>query len=209
MLRFFAFLVCLSVSLPAFSDNGVLETLSERISASLADFDFSYTVSKTGSPDVTGEGSMRMQDDDYVIVQGTLEVRCHDGEIWTVDRDAMEVVIESGENPSSGFIANPSVFLKSFADIFECVSSGKGTFAGSACLCFGLKPKAEDSGMDSVDLYISPDGQSVTGMVMKLTDGTSARFVISNFRLSGKTDPSSFSTDLSSFGSDYIVTDLR
>ena len=209
MLRFFAFLVCLSVSLPAFSDDGVLESLSERISASLVDFDFSYTVSKTGSPDVTGEGSMRMQDDDYVLMQGSLEIRCHGGEIWTVDRDAMEVVIESGENPSSGFIANPSVFLKSFADIFECVSSGKGTFAGSACLCFGLKPKAEDSGMDSVDLYISPDGQSVTGMVMKLTDGTSVRFVISNFRLSGKTDPSSFTTDLSSFGSDYIVTDLR
>lgn len=209
MLRFFAFLVCLSVSLPAFSDDGVLESLSERIAASLVDFDFSYTISKTGSPDVTGEGSMRMQDDDYVLMQGSLEIRCHGGEIWTVDRDAMEVVIESGENPSSGFIANPSVFLKSFADIFECVSSGKGTFAGSACLCFGLKPKAEDSGMDSVDLYISPDGQSVTGMVMKLTDGTSVRFVISNFRLSGKTDPSSFSTDLSSFGSDYIVTDLR
>ena len=209
MMRFFAFLVCLSVSLPAFSDDGVLESLSERIAASLVDFDFSYTVSKTGSPDVTGEGSMRMQDDDYVLMQGSLEIRCHGGEIWTVDRDAMEVVIESGENPSSGFIANPSVFLKSFADIFECVSSGKGTFAGSACLCFGLKPKAEDSGMDSVDLYISPDGQSVTGMVMKLTDGTSVRFVISNFRLSGKTDPSSFSTDLSSFGSDYIVTDLR
>ena len=96
MLRFFAFLVCLSVSLPAFSDDGVLETLSERIAASLADFDFSYTVSKTGSPDVTGEGSMRMQDDDYVLMQGSLEIRCHGGEIWTVDRDAMEVVIESG-----------------------------------------------------------------------------------------------------------------
>ena len=209
MLRFFAFLVCLSVSLPAFSDDGVLESLSERIAASLVNFDFSYTVSKTGSPDVTGEGSMRMQDDDYVLMQGSLEIRCHGGEIWTVDRDAMEVVIESGENPSSGFIANPSVFLKSFADIFECVSSGDAEFAGKACLVFRLKPKAEDSGMDSVDLYISPDGQSVTGMVMKLTDGTSVRFVISDFTLSGKTSPAEFATDLSSFTGDYIVTDLR
>lgn len=208
-LRALAVACLLSVSVCAFAQEKTLQDLAGRISESFVEFDFSYSMIKADSPEITGTGRMEMQGDDYAMTQGSMEIRCFGGTKWTIDDSSQEVVIES-VSETSGFdiTANPSVLLASFDEIFECISSSAASFEGQRCISYSLVPSADDTGIKDMILYLSSAGDAVLGMSLQMDDDTSARFVLRNFRLSAKVDAGRFAAPVE-FGKDYIITDLR
>lgn len=199
----FAALICFSGRLQAESPDAVLERFVGAVASSAVDFGYSYLIDD-GRARVKGGGTVAMQGESYLISGDGLEVYCDGKTRWTVDRAAMEVVVETCDPENPDYTVNPAVLLKDFDKAFSVESSG---VSSDGSLHYSLSPVSAP-GISSLEIVLSGDGKKLLSAVLHTEDGAAASFSISSFVFSTPSDPSRFAFDISSLADGYIVTDL-
>lgn len=195
-------MLLLSVNPP--QQEEALDSFVKRISSSAVSFTYSCVIGDGGA-EVTGEGTVDMQGDAYIVRGNGLEVYCDGRTRWTVDRQAQEAVVEAYDPDSPDYSVNPAALLRSFDKAFKvtCVSvSGKS-------LDYTLEPVSSGTDIAELRLSLSADASCLLSAGFTAKDGTAAEFAIPSFSFSALSDPERFVFDVSSLGSGYYVTDLR
>lgn len=197
----FAVLACFSASA---QERQAFDAFASSLTSGEVSFKYSFKV-KADVP-LSGNGSAVLSGDSYVIKGNGLEIWCDGKTRWTVDRTACEAYIETVEEDSSDYLANPAMLLGTLSKAFEIKESKNGTFNGSATKNIRLVPAIADTGLDSVVLYLS--GNNPRGVKITVDDGTETVFVITSYSVK---EPGGikFSFDVSGLDSSYVVTDLR
>ena len=186
------------------TEDPILDKFITSLSSHAAEFSYEYVIDD-GRTKVTGNGTVEMQGDSYIMNGNGIEVYC-DGEVrWTVDRTSREVVLESCDADNPDYTANPAALLRHFDDVFSVQSSA---VTSSDDISFILLPVA-DSGMTELEIVLATDGSRLTAASFKTKDGAVVHFTIPSFSFSPLSDPARFTFDLSTLSSDYIITDLR
>ncbi len=185
-------------------EGNALSAFVSRMASSSAVFSYGYVVDD-GRAKVTGDGTVVMQGESYVVKGNGLEVYCDGQTRWTVDRESLEVVIESYDPENPDYTVNPAVLLRHFDKVFSVAGR---TRAGSA-YDYRLVPSSSETDISEMGLKISEDGMHLVSASMKMKNGTAVSFTFPSFSFSPVPDVSCFSFDISSLSSDYIITDLR
>lgn len=198
---------CLSVQ----ARSKVLDSFITKVSSSLVTFDYSFTCLVNGTK-MTGDGKVELQDDCFRVQGNGLDIWCDGKTRWTIDTFAEEVVAES-VGAAEGLMTNPALLITSVDDAFRETSSGSATFAGAAVDTSVLTPLTKGkSSMDiaSLTLYFKKGTSTLSGVEVKLNDGTVTKFTLKNFSFGAKTKgKESFRFNEKTLDSSYVVTDLR
>ena len=146
-------MLLLSVNPP--QQEEALDSFVKRISSSAVSFTYSCVIGDGGA-EVTGEGTVDMQGDAYIVRGNGLEVYCDGRTRWTVDRQAQEAVVEAYDPDSPDYSVNPAALLRSFDKAFKvtCVSvSGKS-------LDYTLEPVSSGTDIAELRLSLSADAKA-------------------------------------------------
>lgn len=202
------FLFCGSVDPAVLSSSDtpeeVLQKFISEVSGSAVKFSYGYSM-KDGSALISGEGSVDMQGDAYLVTADGLEVYCDGKTMWTIDRQAEEVVIESCGSGQQSYFANPALFIRSFDERFA-VSEAVAVEDG---LKYRLIPVSEGTGISCLEAVISCDGEKLLSARMEMENGTVMDFTVPSFSFFPVSGSERFVFDTSSLGNSYVVTDLR
>lgn len=98
-----------------------LDSLSGKAADGCVEIDYEY-VAVTSGIRTSGDGKIQVQGSAYHMVGNGMEIYCDGDVTWLVDESAMEVMIESADSPSAGYLANPVMLLMNME---ESVSSYK------------------------------------------------------------------------------------
>ena len=177
------------------------------VSSSSVSFSYSYRIDD-GKSEIRGDGTVKMQGSAYMVSGNGLEVYC-DGETrWTVDRESREAVIESYDPAQPDYTVNPAVLLMHFDKAFTLQDSSVLDDGSVEC---HLEPAGDGVDMRNLTMVLSADGSRIIRAGFVTGVRTSAEFDISSFA-TGPAAPDTadtYSFDVSSLDSSYIVTDLR
>lgn len=183
-----------------------LGRFTARVASSRAEFDYSFSAGRDTR--MTGSGRAVIQDDCFLVRGDGLEMYCNGKEIWTVDPDAGEVIVESLE--VGGTAANPVYLITYLDQAFKVRSSQNTTLSGKAAVKYVLSPRGPVEGIEEISVWVSPDGSSLQMMRTVTEDGTVTVFTIPSFKFLQKSSSSSeFVRSERSFPDSYIITDLR
>ena len=69
---------------------GPLASFTEKVRTSRIDFTYSYTASS-----LRGSGNASVQKDSFLLTMGNFEIYCDGSQMWTVDRENREAVVET------------------------------------------------------------------------------------------------------------------
>ena len=174
------------------------------LSSQSAVFSYSYVIDD-GHTKIAGDGTAEIQGDSYLVKGDGLEVYCNGVCRWTVDRQSMEVVVESYDPESPDYTVNPAALLKNFDKLF----SVKGCESTSSGYDYVLSPVSEKTDVESMELSLSADGKRLMYAGLTMKNGAVAAFTVPSFCFAPVSDASRFSFDVSALSADYIVTDLR
>ena len=179
---FFAALLLLTPGLSKAQDTVLLNKFYQGLSDSC--LDISYTDStRISGMDYKGEGTLLSQEMMWVLNGNGVQMYCDSQDIWTIDPQAKEVVIEPApEDERAQWMSNPAVI-------------------------FVLKPK-EDSDIDFCNIELLKADASIRNASVALSDGTLIKIEVSSMKLTPKTSIEAFRPHMS-FDSSWIVTDLR
>lgn len=186
------------VSVAAFAQGDSLDKLLAAISEESASFDYSFASS--GQVKMTGSGKVKVQNKSYYLSGNGLEIWSDGESIWTLDRSAKEMIIESTADSGVG-VANPAQFLSVADEAFnrQLVTSSMVV----------LVPK-DRSEIKQIKLYMNESARPVlTKVSVTVTDGTVTDFTIKNMKYSKKESNDTFKFDEKTLSKDYLVTDLR
>ena len=183
----------------------VLDECVAKMTDSCVEADYNYSMDDGRFP-VKGSGHITMQGNGYAMTGNGLEIYCNGTTKWTVDREALEVIIENADSLDLG--TNPFLLLRQYKTLFRCVSTEYLDFESKSCIGFTMAPisKSEISG---VELYFTSDGKSFAGLRADMKKGTVITVTIPSFKLLPVSASKSFSFDISSLSEDFIITDLR
>ena len=204
----------LAISLPSGAKSKTLEAFINKVSSSLVTFDYSFSLQTTRSKSkIGGEGSVKVQNDAFVMEGGVLEVWCDGSTRWTVDRISEEALIEKVEDSGESYATNPALMISSVDAAFDEVSFRTTSFQGKAADVSVLSPRQKGKySMDiaELSLFFKTGTTILVGAEVKLNDGSVSEFTIKNLEFS---DPvkakESFRFDEKTLDDSYVVTDLR
>ncbi len=191
-----------------------LEAFIGKVSSSLVSFDYSFSARSVKSKaKMTGEGTVKVQDNAFVMDGNGLEVWC-DGSIrWTVDRMAEEALVENVDDSAESYATNPALMITSVDSAFEEVSFGVTKFQDKAVDASVLSPLRKGKySMDiaQLKLFFKSGTTDLVGAEVKLNDGSVSEFIIKNLSFSERLETKeSFRFDEKTLDDSYVVTDLR
>ncbi len=183
------------------SDDPVKE-FTVKLAGSNVTFDYTY-VMEGGKVDLSGSGSIVMQDKSYYIEGDGMRIWCDGNAVWTMDVVAGEVVIEAPDT-ANGFTADPILTLTECGSLYSWDKDGvPSSFGGMQCWLYSLKSKG-DAEFDSVKLYLA--GDILAGAVLQ-ADKMTFTFTVSSFQYRPHDSKAVFVPE--SFPDGCVVTDLR
>lgn len=203
----YALVISLLTVSPSVSASGdsPLKSLSDALADSSLSFTYSYEARK-GKTYFTGSGSACIQGDAYMLCTDGVEVICDGKNLWSVDENTKEAVIETVLQGEYAYKSNPVLLIRDANLLFRQVSSSEVAFKGERVLEIGLEPVL-DTGLLDVCLYFKDN--VICGASATAGDGTETVLVIKGFRYGQKKDLSYFVFDDKSLDSSWIITDLR
>ena len=206
----FTGLLSLMVSLTYAQDTALLDRLYDDFSSKLITLKFSYVIEMATS-DMTGEGTVSFQDSQYRLSANGLEVYCDGKDIWMVDSNAKEVIVEPVTEDASAFMQNPAMLFTGLKDNFEVVKVSEGGHVrepGVKDVVFTLRPTVE-CGIEECAIQIRKNGDLYYGTFIMSDDQVDiVRVLVNSITRSEKRSMEYFRPD-QSFDSSWIVTDLR
>ena len=186
-------------------DSSLLDKLSERISKSCLELDYSYSVRLSGINNV-GQGRLQCQGYMWKMVGNGVKMYCDSSALWVVDPTNKEVVIEPAEVEEKVQLqTNPSVMFVRMKDFFAVRESRKLGSSGNTL--FILTPTTEST-IDYFNVEIAESDLSIRNAVISLSDGTLIKIEVSSMKLTPVRPVEDF-RPLTVFDSSWIVTDLR
>ena len=201
-----------SLCFPAGSDGDgfSLEKLEEKINSSEISFSYTYSAAR-GNITMSGKGKALLQGEAFRLEVDGMEVYCDGVTMWTLDREAEELVIEHYDGLHAGLAANPAVLLCRVSEFFCVDSQLVAEYGGVKALKVDLEP-VSDSGFDSVTLYFgyaAVESDILLGASIVTSDGIVTDFRIVDFEYGSEGDLSRFGFDTSSLDDSWIITDMR
>ena len=198
-------ILCIAFS-TAYAQTDYLKAFVDKASSSRLVFDYTYKAESRGVP-ISGSGTATVQDGCFILSGDGLEIYCSDSEKWTVDTQAMEVVIEPVQD-ASDIVFNPAVLSSSLADSFTWNPSGKTvSFEGKSVILYALAPVDKAAAIKSLTVFMNKSVPA--GIQVLLSDGTKITVSIVSFSAVPKGGMSDFKPSEDSFDSSYVITDLR
>lgn len=191
-----------------------LERFIGKVSSSLVSFDYSFSMrSSSSKAKMTGEGTVRIQGNAFMLEGNGLEVWCDGSERWTVDRVAEEALVEDVDDSGDSYATNPALMITAVDSAFNEISSGASRFQGKAADVSVLSPVVKGKySMDisGLKLFFKSGTSDLIGAEVKLNDGSVSEFVIKNLVFSDPLETrKSFRFDEKTLDDSYVVTDLR
>lgn len=204
----------LAICMPSGAKSKTLETFISKVSSSLVSFEYSFSMrSAKSKAKMTGEGTVKVQENAFLMDGNGLEVWC-DGSIrWTVDRMAEEALVENVDDSAESYATNPALMITSVDSAFEEVSFGASKFQDKVVDASVLSPLHK--GRYSMDiaqlkLFFKSGTTDLVGAEVKLNDGSVSEFTIKDLTFSERLDTKeSFRFDEKTLDDSYVVTDLR
>lgn len=197
-------LFCFAQILSAQSVN-LLDKLSERISKSCLELDYSYSVRISGINNV-GQGHLQCQGYMWKMVGNGVEMYCDSSALWVVDSTNKEVVIEPAEFEEKVQLqTNPAVLFVRMKEVFVVRESRKISSQGA--VLYILEPKQKGD-IDYFNVEIAESDQTLRNAVISLADGTLIKIEVSSMKLTPVLPVEDF-RPRTIFDSSWIVTDLR
>lgn len=164
-----------SLLAPSAHAAGKFETM---IDGRRVEMSFSFVADREGKR-YSGNGTVHYQDGRYTFTSNGLRVYNDTKEMWTVDDNAREAVVQWGT--STNFLASPKDMITLFG------------FNASGAV---IQPQYNADG--------TPKSYSVT-----LRDGTKLSVLIPSVKILPKGDTAGFSFNRHTLDSSYVITDLR
>lgn len=189
-----------------------LSAFVDKVSVSLVSFDYSFTM-PTKKARMTGEGTVKVQGDSFLVDGNGLEIWCDGKTRWTIDRISEEALVESVDDSYDSYATNPALMIASIDNAFMEESFGSSKFGGKVVDASVLTPANKGKGsMDiaGLKLFFKSGTTILIGAEVTLNDGSVSEFTITNLKFegAGKTKES-FRFDEKTLDSSYVVTDLR
>lgn len=198
--RFFSVIFALLCSTLAYAQvetPGAVKSLFEKLSENSVCMEYDYSLH--AELPLVGSGELILQGTCYRL-EGDGLVVCSDGErTITMDAGSKEVVIESAGLFSD---ANPASLFANIQTSFDLMR----TEVKSGKYILSYVPK-EDIGVLGAKIVVYND--RIEKADFRLEDGSVLAVTISKMEMFPKRPSSFFSMDLSTLGTDYIVTDMR
>ena len=185
-------------------NDGILSAYASRLETNSISFKYSFEVKSDVT--VTGKGSASLSGQSYHMDGNGMEIWCDGMTRWTLDRTSKEAYIESVDDESADYLANPAVLLAGLDKAFNVKSVRNTTFKGESVKALDLVPVAEGTNIESAVLYVA--GTTPRGAKMVIGDGTETIFHLSSFTWTPGVDKV-YSFDVNTLDKEYLVTDLR
>ena len=197
-------LLCFAQILSA-QNVSLLDKLSERISESCLELDYSYSVRISGINNV-GQGNLQCQGYMWKMVGNGVEMYCDSASMWVVDSTGKEVVIEPAEVDGKVQLqTNPAVLFVHMNQLFAVRESRKIPSKGTVLYILGPKQKGD---LDYFNVEIAESDMSIRNAVISISDGTLIKIEVSSMKLTPVRSAEDF-RPRRIFDSSWIVTDLR
>ena len=204
-MRLIAVALLCFVQILSAQDMSLLDRLSERISRSCLELDYSYSVRISGVNNI-GKGHLQCQGYMWKMVGNGVEMYCDSSALWVVDPSNKEVVIEPSEADAAVQLrTNPAVLFVHMKDLFVVRESMKLATNGTILYVLGPKQKGD---IDYFNVEISESDLSVRNASVALSDGTLIKIEVSSMKLTPVRPVEEF-RPRTVFDSSWIVTDLR
>ena len=183
----------------------LLDRLSERISKSCLELDYSYSVRMSGVNNV-GKGQLTSQSYMWKMVGNGVEMYCDSSSLWVVDPSSKEVVIEpAAMDEKVQLQTNPAVLFVHLKDLFDVRESRSLDTDG--VILYILVPKHKDR-IEYFNVEVAESDLSIRNALVGLSDGSLIKIEVSSMKLTPVRPVEDF-RPRTIFDSSWIVTDLR
>ncbi|MBQ0043415.1 MAG: outer membrane lipoprotein carrier protein LolA [Bacteroidales bacterium] len=182
-----------------------LTTFTEKVATNKASFSYKFSA----GAHMNGSGSAAVQGDCFTLKLSSFEMTCNGSTMWTVDRDSKEVIIEPVDSPEAAGAFNPALLIGSIGQAFNIKSEAQTNVNGKPAIRYTLVPKVSSIDIRELVVTIASDASAMYSMKATVKDGTVTDITIPNFSFGPKASAAEFTIKDSSFGRDYIITDLR
>ena len=183
----------------------LLDRLSERISKSCLELDYSYSVRMSGVNNV-GQGQLTSQSYMWKMVGNGVEMYCDSSSLWVVDPSSKEVVIEpAAMDEKAQLQTNPAVLFVHLKDLFNVRESRSLDTDG--VILYILVPKHKDR-IEYFNVEVAESDLSIRNALVGLSDGSLIKIEVSSMKLTPVRPVEDFRPH-TIFDSSWIVTDLR
>lgn len=212
--RILCFVALLCPCLCAGAKSSALLSFVKAVADSKVSFSYDFVLDRGEGPKMTGDGTVAVQGDAFLLEGNGLKVWCDGNTRWTLDEASEEAVIESVDASGEDFSTNPALLLMAVDEVFTEISAGKSKFDGTVVEVSALSPKEKVSRasmeISSLKLYFKPGTSSLVGLEARLGDGSVCVFKVSDFSVSDKVnEKEAFRLDEKSLPESYVITDLR
>lgn len=181
-----------------------LTAIAYKLEYNSVSFDYAFEVKTEVT--VTGSGNAALSGDSYHMNGNGMEIWCDGKTRWTLDTAAKEAYIESVDDDSSDYLANPVLFLSGLDKAFKLTGISDVSFKGETVKALALEPAVDETKISSAVLYVS--GNTPKGAEIRIDDGTVTVFSLSNVNWTAGTDKV-WAFDVATLDDSYVVTDLR
>lgn len=166
---------------------------------------FSYKLTMAATDDTVMEfGEVVVYKNQFCLTNGSFEVRSDGENVWNVNEDSQEVVIQ----PADNLDANPILMIRSLDEHFRQLSVSYTSKGGDKVVMATFAAEKAYMGISNIILYIND--AKLVAVDFKTKDGISLNVDIPSFTyLNERPSSTKFTYSDSSFGSSWVVTDLR
>jgi hypothetical protein len=204
-MRLFAVALLFVAQILSAQDMSLLDRLSERISKSCLELDYSYSLRISGVSNI-GQGRLQCQGYMWKMAGNGVEMYCDSSALWVVDPANKEVVIEPAEvGEKVQLQTNPAVLFVHMKELFAVRESRRLSQQGT--ILYILEPKKKGN-IDYFNVEIADSDLSLRNAVISLSDGTLIKIEVSSMKLTPVRSVEDF-RPRTVFDSSWIVTDLR
>ncbi len=204
-MRLFAVALLFVAQILSAQDMSLLDRLSERMSKSCLELDYSYSLRISGVNNI-GQGRLQCQGYMWKMAGNGVEMYCDSSALWVVDPANKEVVIEPAEvGEKVQLQTNPAVLFVHMKELFAVRESRRLSQQGTTL--YILEPKKKGN-IDYFNVEIADSDLSLRNAVISLSDGTLIKIEVSSMKLTPVRSVEDF-RPRTVFDSSWIVTDLR
>jgi len=182
----------------------VLSAFSQKAQDNKIDFTYNYV-----SGSLRGSGNASVQKDCFLLVVSDFEMYCDGREMWTVNRESQEAMVEPVDSPETAGAVNPALIIANLDKAFDVKSYSSTTYSGHSAVKYVLVPKTKSVDITELTAVIAADASRLYSVKAKVKDGTVTDFTFPSFSISSAADVSAYRLTESSFPNSYIITDLR
>ena len=199
-------LLCLSAGVLSAQGTGSLSSLYEKMTSSATSMDYSYSLLPSSGMKMTGDGSVTVQGNAYVMDANGLEMYCDGRTVWVVDLEGKEILMETPAEGENAYLDNPALLFVNMDEVFRI----DGFRENGNAVTYLLSSKVE-SGVRTASITLdgSRNDPVITSATFYLSDDSRLDIKIKSMTFSQKKPLTSFFYDISNLDSSWLITDLR